>query len=328
MMSAVTPTSPGFPLGVGSTTLAGFAGGPSSVSGSPRGISRPTTPLSAGIQPLGPTYDDVRKWEDADIASWLQSARLGTHAATFVENDIRGSVLLDVDQAALKEMGITSVGDRVRIFAAIKALNKRCAESAALERRRRGSNSSLSTSPRRIHISLPRTDPYLNGSNESQDGEMEYLEFDNSDLDRADEAGELGGNGMSKGSLGGRARQIRPPPLLLKQSASRGLPGHNSPVATINSSQGFGLSAARGLTPGAGRGSIGSRTMGVPSKPGDGLNSSSGSLHRKVNSIGSSPGQAMGAALPLAGQDHHDRRTAGLQRQPHRVGAGTRLGTP
>ncbi|EPQ26379.1 uncharacterized protein PFL1_06027 [Pseudozyma flocculosa PF-1] len=307
-MSAATPTSPGFPLGVGSSTsMTGIAGGPSSVSGSPRGTSRPTTPLSAGIPVLGPTYEDVRKWEDADIAAWLQSARLGAHAATFVEHDIRGSVVLDVDQAALKEMGIVSVGDRVRIFAAIKALNKRCADSAAFERRRRGSASSLSaTSPRRIHISLPRSDPYQNGH--SQDGEMEYLEYDNADLERTDEAGELAGAGSGRGSLGGRGRQIRPPPLLLKQSASRGLPGHPSPVSSINNGQGFGLSAARGLTPGAGRGSISSRGAGaVPSKPGDGLNGSGsngagggGSLHRKVNSIGSSSIPGVGAAPSLS----------------------------
>ena len=230
----------------------------------------------------------VRKWEDHDIACWLQSARLGAHAAKFAENDIRGSVVLDVDQAALKEMGITSVGDRVRLFAAIKALNKRCADAAATAaRHRRGSASSnAATSPRGIHFGLPRSDPYRNGS-AGQDGEIEYLENDHYDSVRGDEVVDANG-AISIASGSGRRGQMRPPPLLLKQSASRGLPGHASPVGSINNGQGFGLSAARGLTPGSGRGSVGSRNIGSTSKPMPAKPGESTSLHRKVNSTSGS----------------------------------------
>lgn len=37
-------------------------------------------------------------------------------------NNITGETLLECDHSALKELGITKVGDRVRIFVAIKAL--------------------------------------------------------------------------------------------------------------------------------------------------------------------------------------------------------------
>lgn len=40
----------------------------------------------------------------------------------FLENNITGEALLECDQAVLKELGITKVGDRIRICVAVKAL--------------------------------------------------------------------------------------------------------------------------------------------------------------------------------------------------------------
>ncbi len=263
-MSAATPTSPGFPLQMGSGAIAAQFGGPSSSAGSPR--SRPTTPLSAAFLPAGPTYDDLSKWEDADVAAWLTAARLGHHAATFAENDIRGSILLDVDQAALKEMGITMIKDRVRIQAAIKLLNKRCAD-AALARRPSA-------------VSLPPLSPLANHALYANEGEIEYLEHDH----LADNSAPGMSPGFGPNSMGLRRGQMRPPPLTLKQSASRGMPGHPSPANGLNNAHGFGLSAARGLTPGAARGSVWNTasSSSTSSKP----STADGALHRKVNSIG------------------------------------------
>ncbi|PWN53108.1 Pkinase-domain-containing protein [Violaceomyces palustris] len=313
---AGTPTSPGFPLtngipGGSNPHANGLLGLNSSHTGlaSPRsaahnvGGSRPGTPSSFG----GTSFEDVRRWDDAEIASWLTTSRLGSHAPTFARHDIKGSVLLDVDQAALKEMGISSVGDRVRIFAAIKALNKRCADTAAARRLSTASNATYgsSTSPRSFQPSFnPRESHNLHHDRD----EMEYLESESVGNRYDDERNGLG-VGMNSGIPGSpvgnrRAVQTRPPPLLLKQSASRGLPGYASPISSLNNGQGFGLSAARGLTPGAGRGSISSRTASpssnkpvssagggsIPpssnssiSKSGE---SSANSLHRKVNSAG------------------------------------------
>lgn len=68
----------------------------------------------------------VRSWNDEQIAQWLAANRCSAQEKSFREHDIRGNVLLDVDQTALKEMGVQSVGDRIKIVVAIKALRQRC----------------------------------------------------------------------------------------------------------------------------------------------------------------------------------------------------------
>lgn len=73
--------------------------------------------------------DSVHAWEDEHVGRWLAEVGAGQHAALFSRNDIRGAVLLDVDQSALKEMGLRSVGDRVRIAVAIKQLRQRAQTS-------------------------------------------------------------------------------------------------------------------------------------------------------------------------------------------------------
>ncbi|EIW51221.1 uncharacterized protein TRAVEDRAFT_88389, partial [Trametes versicolor FP-101664 SS1] len=65
-------------------------------------------------------------WTDAHVAVWLSEIRCAHLAATFRANDIRGDVLLELDQMILKEMGMSSVGDRVRILNGVKHLRQRC----------------------------------------------------------------------------------------------------------------------------------------------------------------------------------------------------------
>ena len=43
----------------------------------------------------------------------------------FEKNNINGDALLDCDQNILKEVGVTKVGDRIRIMVAVKALRAR-----------------------------------------------------------------------------------------------------------------------------------------------------------------------------------------------------------
>ncbi|PRQ71551.1 hypothetical protein AAT19DRAFT_10409, partial [Rhodotorula toruloides] len=68
-------------------------------------------------------------WDDSHVSLWLSQSlppSISTlYAPLFASNDIRGSVLLEVDQLALKEMGVRSVGDRVKICVAIKGLRGR-----------------------------------------------------------------------------------------------------------------------------------------------------------------------------------------------------------
>ncbi|WFD04234.1 mitogen-activated protein kinase kinase kinase [Malassezia obtusa] len=73
---------------------------------------------------------NVRLWSVSEVLAWLHECHLGQHASVFAENDIQGTALLELDQAALKEMGLTSMGERLRILAAIRALHKRSQEIA------------------------------------------------------------------------------------------------------------------------------------------------------------------------------------------------------
>ncbi|TRM62454.1 ste11-like protein [Schizophyllum amplum] len=96
----------------------------------------PTTPTASHMNtflepPSGMSYADfIRTWNDTHVARWLTDIKCGGHAATFKDNDIRGDVLLELDQATLKEMGIASIGDRLRIVNAVKTLRQRSAAKA------------------------------------------------------------------------------------------------------------------------------------------------------------------------------------------------------
>jgi mitogen-activated protein kinase kinase kinase len=95
------------------------AGMHSASSSSPGGILDP---------PPGLSYADfVKQWQDPHIARWLADNRCAQHAPAFRDNDIRGDIILELDMDTLKEIGITSVGDRTRIRSAIKDLRRLCA---------------------------------------------------------------------------------------------------------------------------------------------------------------------------------------------------------
>lgn len=77
--------------------------------------------------------DEVRSWNDAGVARWLATldpaGRCAQHASAFRANDIRGEVILDLDQAILKEMGVHSIGDRIRILNGVKVLRIKCQQA-------------------------------------------------------------------------------------------------------------------------------------------------------------------------------------------------------
>ncbi|PBK78187.1 Pkinase-domain-containing protein [Armillaria solidipes] len=90
--------------------------------------STPTSSHSSGTMepPPGVTYGDyIRTWTDTHVARWLADIKCGSHAATFKANDIRGDILLELDQTTLQEMGVGSIGDRFRILHAVKALRQK-----------------------------------------------------------------------------------------------------------------------------------------------------------------------------------------------------------
>jgi class 3 adenylate cyclase len=56
-----------------------------------------------------------------DLAQWLAELGLGQYAAAFTENDIDFDVLVQLTDADLKELGVSSLGNRKRLLAAIAA---------------------------------------------------------------------------------------------------------------------------------------------------------------------------------------------------------------
>ncbi|MGD8838787.1 MAG: adenylate/guanylate cyclase domain-containing protein, partial [Gammaproteobacteria bacterium] len=66
----------------------------------------------------------------ARISEWLQDLGLGQYADRFEANDIDWDLLADIDHQALKDIGIESVGHRIRILKAIGNSDRPAAEKA------------------------------------------------------------------------------------------------------------------------------------------------------------------------------------------------------
>ncbi|KAG8733179.1 ATP binding [Ceratobasidium sp. 423] len=166
--------------------------------------------------PPGVSYADfVRGWNDEQIALWLSSLGCAHQASTFGENDIRGNVILDLDQHALKEMEITSVGDRIKILNAIKSLRQQCSKGAGPTPRvlLNGGSTSRATSQYEITNGVQRSSSFrhTNGSDGNRDDSI---------------------TAARRSSGGRRLDGGRPPPLNITQSATRDLPQLSANIAT------------------------------------------------------------------------------------------------
>lgn len=116
--------------------------------------SRPVNGTSSLEPPPDMPFPDyLRTWDDSLVARWLLDIKCGHLASTFSSNDIRGDVLLELDQLTLKEMGMSSVGDRLRVLNGVKSLRQRCSYT----------NSALASIMNRPRISEPGRSNSLNG---------------------------------------------------------------------------------------------------------------------------------------------------------------------
>uniref|UniRef100_A0A060TAS9 ARAD1D28622p n=1 Tax=Blastobotrys adeninivorans TaxID=409370 RepID=A0A060TAS9_BLAAD len=77
-------------------------------------------------------YDDgspysgkVRDWDADKVARWVGYIGLGMYSSHFTDHNVGGDVLLYLDLSDLKEMGIQSVGHRLRILKAVYELGGR-----------------------------------------------------------------------------------------------------------------------------------------------------------------------------------------------------------
>ncbi|KAI4194904.1 MAG: hypothetical protein LQ346_003595 [Caloplaca aetnensis] len=69
-----------------------------------------------------PSDTAVRSWDERRVGEWLRSINCSQYEHLFRSNNVTGSNLIECDQLVLKEMGIKKIGDRVRMFVAIKQL--------------------------------------------------------------------------------------------------------------------------------------------------------------------------------------------------------------
>lgn len=77
------------------------------------------------------TDPPLATWQHSHIAAFLAQYKCAHHADKFRENDITGAVILDLGQDELRELGVSKVGERVRLLSGIKELRRKVGVAAA-----------------------------------------------------------------------------------------------------------------------------------------------------------------------------------------------------
>lgn len=62
----------------------------------------------------------VKNWDEDRVADWLRSINCAQYVTLFTENNITGTVLMELDRNTLRELGIKKVGDQIRISSQAK----------------------------------------------------------------------------------------------------------------------------------------------------------------------------------------------------------------
>lgn len=158
----------------------------------------PSSPNILDPPPGLPYADFVAQWQDIHIARWLTDNKCAQYVQAFKDNDIRGDIILELDMGTLKEIGLTSVGDRTRIRNAIKLLRQRCQRPSA------GPKLLLNGSPNDVKIA--------SGAGLKLNGDAA-----NSDRDTVEPYPTV-----ARGAR--RLESVRPPPLQIENVRPRDLP--------------------------------------------------------------------------------------------------------
>ncbi|KAJ1978335.1 hypothetical protein H4R34_003239 [Dimargaris verticillata] len=90
-------------------------------------ISEPTAPsqvVASKCEHLKLT-PDVQGWTMDQVAEWLTRLDYGDYAPNVHENHITGDVLLQLSDTNLKDLGIQSIGKRIKLLKAIRKLQDR-----------------------------------------------------------------------------------------------------------------------------------------------------------------------------------------------------------
>lgn len=91
---------------------------------SPAGRSRSPSPSVLPPPPSGKPFatKPVHLWTKPDVGDWLESLNLGEHKETFLDHEIDGSHLPNLQKEDLIDLGVTRVGHRMNIERALKQL--------------------------------------------------------------------------------------------------------------------------------------------------------------------------------------------------------------
>ncbi|KAG2214981.1 hypothetical protein INT46_010792 [Mucor plumbeus] len=112
----------------------------------------------------------IENWDVDQVADWLKSVGLDSVSRNFIDQEITGDILLDLNIDALKELGITTFGKRYKIMQAITSLK----EESSVEINKPTPNTSVSTSA----ISRPASRKSINSlkrSNSQNDSSSDVL---------------------------------------------------------------------------------------------------------------------------------------------------------
>ena len=80
------------------------------------------SPTESEFSENNENHESIKSWDEKKVGEWLRAINCAQYEQMFKVNNVTGSNLIEFDQLVLKEMGIKKIGDRVRIFVAIKAL--------------------------------------------------------------------------------------------------------------------------------------------------------------------------------------------------------------
>ena len=69
-------------------------------------------------------HTPVEMWSDQQVAGWLQNIGLLKYSRAFLNSGISGEILLNVDSALLKQLGVVSKTDRDRIKEKVREIRK------------------------------------------------------------------------------------------------------------------------------------------------------------------------------------------------------------
>lgn len=82
------------------------------------------TRVSDGTEFSGPSDTNLRRCEEDGVRTWLDSLGLGRYAPIFEIHEVDDEILPLLTLEDLKDMGITAVGSRRKLFCAIQKLGK------------------------------------------------------------------------------------------------------------------------------------------------------------------------------------------------------------